>query len=92
MSDFVYLVMIGSADDNQIVTIHKLYENALATWHAVRIGMIWKHEAILELKDNSSYEVQHCEEEIKRLLCEDPEKIDFEWMPTPYIFKMGLKE
>ncbi len=85
-----------------IITLHSEYEEALATWNAVRIGMIWNYEKRIEYaptlysdmsaEERESYILKGYREEIAFLLCEDPNKINCKCDSTPIIMELFLEE
>lgn len=85
-----------------IITLHTEYDEALATWNAVRIGMIWELEARIKAAPYTPSHVPEDQmgghvlrdyrEQIGFLLCEDPDKIDCKYSATPIIMELLLEE
>ncbi len=97
----IFLVEINAPDCSRIIGIYESYESALGAWHAVRIAMIWDLEERLEYAPKLYPELSNegldqfvrdgYRKDIKRLLCEDPEKIENNWDETPYIEEYPLR-
>ncbi len=97
----VFLVGINAPDCNQIIGIYESYESALGAWHAVRIAMIWEREG--RLRRVEEYDEQYGtaqldqflrdrhRDEIKRLSCEDPDKMKGSMCDDPYIEEYPLR-
>ncbi len=85
-----------------IITLHTEYAEALATWNAVRIGMIWEFEGRIEAvtRDCShipadqmgGHLLRDYHEQIEFLSCEDPDEIDCKYSATPIIMELLLEE
>ncbi len=85
-----------------IITLHTEYEEALATWNTVRIGMIWDYEKRIEgasafyphlsAKRLEKFVLPSHRQQIGFLSCENPDKIDCESAETPIIMKLLLED
>ena len=85
-----------------IITLHTEYEEALATWNAVRIGMIWKYEKKIQdapslypdlsMKQLDNFLLRDHRKQIEFLSCENPDKIDCKCDNTPIIMELVLED
>jgi len=93
--EYIYLVGYSDAEATNVMSVHKSYDEALATWNAIRIGLIWQRQIFqatcIADGDVSGY-YDHNADEIDSLLCEDPEKINNYPCDCPFIQRMELKE
>ena len=88
MEILIFVVGVSDAESNSIISIHSTYKGALKVWNEERIRLIkeYKRSKYISVVRGWSHDFDNGDnDEIKKLLCKDPEKIYNYPQETPYI-------
>lgn len=89
----VFAVGDDGPEHNWICSIHKTYEGALKAWNEHRLELLREAEESLDYaKSKEKIWIDMYASSVKKLSCEDPEKIDNYPHKTPYLRAYEVRE
>jgi len=86
----VYIVGDRGPEHNHIESIHRTHEGALKAWNKLRLKLLKYAKEARDDKERSWKEMYV--RMVKKLECEDPDKINNYPHDTPYIEKYNVEE